>query len=253
MEIDDKLQKVLDNLSEESHFDASKEVLNVVIASIPHAGSAIASLSAGRAKRRILERATEVFRAMKERLEQLGESKIDKSFFESEEFQTLLALALEQIQTAHDKAKLKMLACGLANGGVQEFSCDNRKELFIRILRDLSPNHVRVLAGLLPPARSLNAGPDLWPVSHEPHGEDLAILQNLASHGLVEDFLKSGRTTISGLRYGSQWTESEAVRAVNEALKAAPSRSFRISKFGLDFLKYLGVSGAPAFNGCQSE
>lgn len=239
MAIDDKLAKVLDGLAQEAKLDVSKEIVLAAIAAVPYAGSPITSLLSGSATRRIVERAVEMFQAMKERLEQLDETKVNTVFFESEEFQTLLALALQQLQTAHDKTKLQMLACGLANSGAMEFSTDTRKELFIRILRDLSPNHIAMLRALLPSERYRDASPDFWPAVHNPKGEELAVVQNLTANGLVEEFLKS-ETKLSMPRFGSQWTVSDAERVINKALQTPPSRHFRISKFGFDFLNYLG-------------
>jgi len=62
------------------------------------------------------------------------------AFFEGDEFVTLLTLMLEQIQTTHDRKKLKMLATGLANSANAEFTAEGRKELFFRIIRDLAPH-----------------------------------------------------------------------------------------------------------------
>ena len=243
MAIDDKLEKVLDTLATESRLSVGEEIISATIAAIPYAGSPITSLMAGHAKRRVIQRAVEMFGAMKERLETIDESKVDKGFFESDEFQTLLALALQQLQTTRDEAKLQMLACGLANAGVLEFSADARKELFIRILRDLSPNHVKILRALLPSTKKLVFGPQSWPAIHEPKGEQLAILQGLAANGLVEEFLKS-EMKVSGPRFSSRWTQSDAERALKKAFNAAPSRHFRMSKFGADFLNYLGQAPA---------
>lgn len=54
---------------------------------------------------------------MKEEIESVEEQAIHKEFFESEEFQTLLALTIAQLQTTHDREKLKMLGKGLAHSG----------------------------------------------------------------------------------------------------------------------------------------
>jgi len=69
------------------------------------------------------------------RLRELGEEKIDREWFTSEEFQTLLFDALRQLQVTHDSAKLKMLGVGLANSGADRFKEEERKDLFIRFVR----------------------------------------------------------------------------------------------------------------------
>ena len=182
-----------------------------------------------------------MFRAMKERLRELDQDKVNIGFFESEEFQTLLALALQQLQTTHDKEKLRMLAIALANGGTAEFADQSRKELLFRILRDLSPQHVEELRRLLPDDSKRNFPSASWPIAYTPSGEKLAVLQRLAANGLVEEFLKS-ESSLSGQRFGPAATIDDAERALSRALSTPPSRHFRLSKFGLDFLVFFGAT-----------
>lgn len=238
MKIDDKIGKALDNLSRESQLNVSGELFTASVAAIPFAGGAIASLLGGHHRRFIQERAEEVFKAMKERLEGLDESKVDKYFFESDEFQVLLAVALNQLQTTRDKDKLEMLACGLANGGLVKFSSETRKELFMSILRDLSSSHVRLLRRLLPNSELwLNA--HIYPALPHASGEELAILQNLTAYGLVEQFFTPDKN-LSSPRYGSEWTEQEIKRALRQYLKEILEPQFRITSFGVEFLNYFG-------------
>jgi len=51
---------------------------------------------------------------------------------------TIIVLAVEQLQTTHDKQKLEMLANAVANSGTTAFSRDFRKELFLRIFHSLA-------------------------------------------------------------------------------------------------------------------
>jgi hypothetical protein len=239
MSVDDKLEKLLDIMIEEARLKVGQEIVLAAAAAVPFAGGAITSIVSGVLHRRAIERAVEMFKAMTERLKELEEDKMDRSFFESEEFETLVALALQQLQTTHDKTKLEMLAQGLANSGTYQYSSSDRKELYTRILRDLSPNHVTVLRRLLPSGPKYG-GQQHRPVVNEPSGDDLAVLQTLVANGLVKEFLKP-ETKLSGPRFGRQWDISEAERAINEALSKPPSRHFEISDFGLDFLSYFGL------------
>src|SRR6266853_84784 len=138
MAIDDRLEKALDFYSKELETDLPKRALAIAIEQIPHLGSQITKLLFGDAQRRVAERAQDVFEAVKDRLDRTDESKIDKEFMKSDEFMTILLLAIEQLQTTHDKEKKTMLANALANSGLVEFSSDSRKELFMRIIRDLA-------------------------------------------------------------------------------------------------------------------
>jgi hypothetical protein len=45
-----------------------------------------------------------------------------------------------------------MLGNTLANGGVTDFSKENRKELFLHLIRDLTPQHI---AEPMPPQRDV--------------------------------------------------------------------------------------------------
>lgn len=242
--IDDTIGKAIDILSRESQVNVPSQLFKAAITAIPFAGGPIASLLAGRHHRFIQERAEEVFKAMKEQLEGLDEIKIDKCFFESEEFQVLLAMALNQLQSTRDKDKLEMLACGLANAGLVEFSSETRKELFMSILRDLSPSHVQLLRRLLPNSEMLlNA--HSYPTLPHARGEELAILQNLTAYGLVEQFFTPDKN-LSSPRYGSEWTEQEIKRALREYLKEILEPQFRITSFGVEFLNYFGQKGSLA-------
>jgi len=246
MAIDDKIEKALEGLAQESQLNLFGELVFMTISGIPGAGGPIATLLGGQAKRRILERAIEVFDAMKERLEEVEEATIDKKFFESEEFQSLLALALEQLQTTHDKAKLKMLASALANGGLPAFSCETHKELFLRILRDLSPEHLETLKDLLPQhPQALNLRRlSFLPQVSDPKGAKLATLQNLAAHALVEESLREAETfPVHRLR--NQSSVEGAIDTVKEFLEKPPIKCYRMSKFGLDFMAYLGQAEVP--------
>ncbi len=247
MSIDDKLEKVLDKLREEGlvpHRDL--ELLGASISSIPVAGGPISALMSGQAKRRVVRRTIEMFEAMRERLEQVDTAKIDREFFETEEFQTLLALAIEQLQTSHDAGKVTMLATALANSGVTDFSSETRKELFIRVLRDLTPRHTHLLKELVPKGDLLRASRDtFWPKRTDPSGEELALFQTLASHGLLEESLEQHHKASLSPRFGNEWTISEAQHLLKEYLAEPPTRCFIISDFGLAFLTYLGENKCP--------
>jgi hypothetical protein len=234
MAIDDRLEKALDIYSEELDPDLFKKIVSTAINQIPHYGNEINKLLFGDAQRRVTERAKDVFNAVKERVERIEESKIDREFLKSDEFMTILILAIEQLQTTHDKEKLTMIANALANSGVVGFSSDSRKELFIRILRDLAPEHVALLRSMLPttlPNHTRSIAREL----KDPQGNDLAILQSLAAQGLVDEFQEKKRPSTSTLDFSS---EREARKALEELIMALSTRCFRLNQFGNDFLRY---------------
>ena len=106
---------------------ATQIAFRTLVAGIPYAGGPILELWAGAAQRRVQERLHNVFAAMKDCIERLSESKIDRAFFESEEFQSLLFLLLEKLHTTHDADKLKIFGSALANSGNVAFRADDKR------------------------------------------------------------------------------------------------------------------------------
>ena len=70
-------------------------------------------------------------RRIRKQIDAIRESIPDDSVYGSEEFQTVLALAQEQLWTTHDREKLRLLAAALAHSGAKEFQADD-KELMLR-------------------------------------------------------------------------------------------------------------------------
>lgn len=241
LRIDDRTAHAIESARHDLEPFVGKEALDAAIAAVPVVGSVILAVANDISTRRSFERAIELFRLMKEDFERLDEAKLDKEFFKTEEFQTLLFLALEQLRTTHDKEKQRMLAAALTKSGVADFSSEERKELFMRIIRDLSPQHIRILKSLVPEERSKGIIHSAWPKECNPTGELLALVQYLSAVGLVEEFLDYDQTrSFPSPRFGGQWSEHEAIRAIKEYVNVPPKREFRISQFGLDFLHFMG-------------
>jgi len=113
-------------------------------------GATLLALVGELANKRMNNRLNDMFEYFTQRIRDLGEEKIDREWFKSEEFQTLLFEALRQLQVTHDRAKLEMLGVALANSGAEGFKDEERKDLFIRFVRELTSQHVGVLLKLLP-------------------------------------------------------------------------------------------------------
>jgi hypothetical protein len=112
--------------------------------------AAITELTTGLAVKRTNERMKDMFEYMSNRLREVGEQKIDREWFRGEEFQTLLYEALRQLHVTHDREKIEMLGVALANSGTSGFKEEERKDLFVRFVRDLTRQHVKVLVELAP-------------------------------------------------------------------------------------------------------
>ncbi len=187
-----------------------------------------------RAEARLLTIAEEL-EAQQARIADLLE---DKTFYESEEFQTLFALVLERIHSTHEQEKLRQFGDALANSalpgnGYQE------KEAFIRILRDLSIHDLKTLGdnrlrGWLPIVHKIEYSPEV-----------LSSLSRLNGMGLViEQFHRP-----PGGNAGSENLDTQI--ALREVLTAPVRRAFHLSPFGERFLDF--VKGARTQRGQQCQ
>jgi hypothetical protein len=177
--------------------DLSAMTVAGILSLIPGVGAAIQNLFDGRARSNVERRWLELFIEMRKRIEEVRDRIPDVAFYGSEEFQTLLALAQEQLWTTHDKKKLKFLAAALANSGTEHFRNDD-KELMLRALRAVSPSDLETLnhqnlKGWLPLTKRIEYAPDI-----------LGSLSRLASQGLVmEKFLRPNPNTTDEQRLHS--------------------------------------------------
>jgi hypothetical protein len=242
LSIDDKFEKLAGQLAAEGEVTLQNRAINAAVASLPYMGAAIGSLWAGDARRRLVARLLALFAEVKQRLEAIEAELMDGAFFETEEFQTLLALAVEQLQTAHDSRKVKLLAAALASSGTKEYSKDGRKELFVRALRELTADEVLALGRMRP--RRIN-GFIQKPEDCGPEGEDLLVMQRLGRLGLIEERVKGpGGVHLSG---GTDPGElRDQFNALRDSISKPPQRCFRISDFGLDFLRFVGEESGAA-------
>ena len=213
--------------------DAETTVRNIVwrtgISFIPYAGSAINEIANGLAQLRVQERLNDVFDAMKERLDTVAEDKIDKEYFHSEEFQTLLYLLLERLHTTHDKKKLRLFGIALGNSGLIEFKTAD-KEHFVRVLRDLSLGELQVLdnerlKGWFPhvPGRDIQYA-----------NEVLEKLFRLQAMGLVLSRIDPAQPP-AGTTGSANADASNALASLWKPAKA----HFYLSDFGTKFLEFI--------------
>jgi hypothetical protein len=224
MSIDDPIEVHLEHLKQGLGAGIENDLTGATVASIlsliPGAGAAIQSLFDGRAKDNVQRRWIALFVEMKKRIEETRVSIPDVAFYGSEEFQTLLALAQEQLWTTHDKEKLRTLAIALANCGANEFREDD-KELMLRALRAISPSDLKTLnhenlKGWLPLTKRIEYTPEI-----------LGSLSRLASHGLVtEKFIRPDPNASDEQKLAS-------------LLKFGAWRTFQLSTLGERFMRFV--------------
>jgi hypothetical protein len=185
------------------------------------------------------QRLGELREAVGTRLNEVDRSKVNKEWFLSEEFQTMLFEAARQVTATADRKKIKMLGNALANSGIRDFQDEDRKELFLQIIRDLTPQHIAMLR------RFVMLDGDISPLPFTPYEhQDLLVLQMLHANGLVTHSLKPPR--LKQPRFGGyNISHTEATQIMNDFFKdlQKPAESeFQISAFGADFLKFVSMS-----------
>jgi len=147
---------------------------------------------------------------------------------------TIIVLAVEQLQTTHDKQKLEMLANAVANSGTTAFSRDFRKELFLRIFHSLAPQHISELQRIR--MKKIGTVPGVMKdiEVRGPRGEALAVLQTLAANGLVNEH-QEFQSGIVPSRFSD---EKQVKEVIEKFLRTPPMRCFKVSRLGEDFLKF---------------
>lgn len=228
MKLPDPLETEFKNYREDSEITIQQIAVRRSLAGVPYLGSALLELFSGLAQRRAQERLNSLFDQMINRVAELGEEKLDPEFFRSEEFQSLLFLALERLHTTRDAEKLRTLGYALANSGSFDFKNDDKEE-YIRVLRDLTVSDLRVwnderLKGWFPHTHDIVYAPEVMSSLFRLQGMGL-VLENL-----VAKEVPPGRTGSPSL---------DAKLAFSNLLTQPPKRKFSITDFGTRFLDFI--------------
>lgn len=203
-------------------------------------GAAIDSVMNRVTTRRLYVRLEQMRETMHSRLKEVDESKVDRDWFKSEEFQTMLFEATRQATVTADRKKIAMLGNALANGGLIDFTTEDRKDLFLQLVRDLTSQHIAMLRRLAP------KGP--WRPRMDGHGEDLLVLQMLAANGLVTESLESKKAHKVRLGPPSESALRNAERQIKQLtrdLQRPPDRVFSLSSLRQDFISFVGLPNIP--------
>src|ERR1019366_7278034 len=142
-----------------------------VLSLIPGVGAAVTELMTELAVQRTNNRVKEMFDYFTNRIRDIGEEKVSREWFRSEEFQTLLYEAVQQLHVTHDREKIEMLGVALANSGAAGFKDEERKDMFIRFVRELTLQHIKILVELAPGPPPLDEIPLDSPLSETQRDE----------------------------------------------------------------------------------
>jgi hypothetical protein len=216
----------LDLFKKDSETTIQNIVLRSVVQGVPFIGSSIMEVFNGLAQRRAQERLNDMFDEVKKRLDSVGDEKIDREFFKSEEFQTLLFLLLERLHTTHDSEKLRMFGNALANSGNVDFKDDDRED-YIRVLRDLSLKDLLILNDF----RLKGWTPHIHQIDYS--ADVLVSLARLHGMGLVNGNLKEKALD----RIGNSRTEN--VQVISDMITQPPKMQYSVSTFGERFLRFV--------------
>jgi len=188
--------------------------------------------SSARFERRFIR----VAEALEEQQKRIEQRIPDKSYYESEEFQSLLMLVLEKLHATHQEEKLKTLGEALANSGTSEFVKED-KEQYLRTLQELSLEDVQMLRRLAE-INSLPAHPQRTGIpKHESPS-----LSRLVSLGLVQESVKLRGLRTPVIPRSSQSAETFArslVDGFKRYFQQASQATYRISGFGQKFLSFV--------------
>lgn len=217
----------------------------------PVGSAVLAAINEGRQQlfsKHINERLEDIGTVMAGRLEEMGDSKVDKGWFCSEEFQTILFEAARQVIVTTDRKKLAMLGNALANSGSTDFRSEENKELFLQFVRELAPQHIAMLSKLSPSGQDEDLiAASRWQPSMHGKGDELLVLQMLMANGLVTESTEPPK--VRSPRFGSgipsTGQTARAFGKLAEDLQRTPRRTFRLSSLGRDFLKLVSLSRIP--------
>jgi hypothetical protein len=288
MPIDEEQPEFALEIKEEAQRGLHKLVVSSQIGgllhhAIPIIGPAVVELMTDLAIQRTNRRMYEMFEHFTEKVVEIGETKVDREWFQSEEFQNLLFDAFLQLNLTHDRDKIEMLGVALANSGAPGFKEEDRKDLFVRFVREITPQHLKVLLELAPQPAVVYDYPTITPDTQSfqasdikprenpdektleflrwsrrptvsPDGDDLLALQMLHAYGLVEEGIKSSIKQPSISHISSEGQAREVLRQfIKNVENAEVERSFRISPLGDKFLKFVGLPKTSAEANKQQE
>jgi len=231
--------------------DMLKEAAAIaLVAEIPIVGEAIKEMCTQLAFRRTHDRIRDMYSELGNKITEIGEEKIDRNFFKSEEFKTLLFEVLRQLHTANDKRKVEMLGRALANSGNTDFSGEDRKELFVQLVRELTPQHIALLTKLMPcPIEGMEMTESfMWPNRPriQPHGDELLTSQILSGNGLLVEHFELHEPSLPNIGgFSSVHDIERGLKDYVGKLRQPPIRSFQLSELGRDFLKFVGIKPEP--------
>ena len=163
---------------------------------VPFFGTAAVSVLSARAAKIAEGNSKRFAEEVKERVNRLDLSKLDKSFVESDEFASLLFEILTRNARAYEEEKIKLFANIFVHSAFLENSRTPYKEGFIRIVSDLSLDHIALFRCIYDKGKDFTEEDKANNCDHVKSGELLKLLEISVSRLLAyaQELMRFGVT-----------------------------------------------------------
>lgn len=119
--------------------------IRAIVQLIPHVGGSLDTLLASRAEKLASKRIEKFIDETKQKLDNIDESKIDKEFIRTEEFEEVLRDIINKVKQSFDVEKIKLLSNAFKNSILVSHAKDPLTFTYIEILHVLSITHIVIL------------------------------------------------------------------------------------------------------------
>jgi len=143
------LEKIDETNQKISNSPIIKGLIDGGLSLIPVLGSAISSSLDTRALQLFEENSRKFAEEIHRIVDNIDENKLDKNFLESQEFTSLLIETLTHNSRAHEEEKIRLFAKIFAGFVTIKGAQIHYKEGFVRIIDELSAEHMKILAFIL--------------------------------------------------------------------------------------------------------
>lgn len=144
MELKDQIVEKVDTATDRlSQHPIGKGLIEGGVSLVPFLGAAIMGTLDARASLLFEKNTMLLTQELQNQVQHLSESKIDSQFLNSDEFTSLLLNILTKNAHTHEEAKTRLFAQILVNSALKDVSSVPYKEGFVRVIGDLSVQHIQ--------------------------------------------------------------------------------------------------------------
>lgn len=214
--------------------DHFRNALMAAISGVPYAGGALATLFEAYIPKRKQERLLQFVKELGENVEQIGD-RLNKDYITTDEFAFAFERTLKGVLENYQQEKLKAFRAALLNTLITSDDVDaETRELYLRLVDDLTHRHIRLLNALIDPA-----GFDLAQGAVVGEGEGLSTSLMSILERLFPDY------TNAEIDYVVADLDNLGLTSMHQVLQAAITDTGihqlegRLTKFGEGFVSYI--------------